>query len=321
MTRLIFLTLSILMFCSVQQLFSEDQPTEFHVENGNLRLVVSTQGAEAQSLYGIRSNLEYLWQGDPKFWSSRSPILFPIIGRVKDGKYAWRGKTYSISIPHGFAKDMNFELEVHEAARLQFLLKSSEETKKQYPFDFQFRVEYVLEGTSLDIRFRVDNTGLRSMPFAWGAHPGFRVPLEVGEKFEDYRFDFAEQESLERLLLDGVFMSGKKSPFDLKNGVSLTLQRRIFDDEAIILQNIRNRTVFLVGPDDRRRWSLRFDDFEFLAVWQPEKSDAPFVSLEPWTGLPDPSDKTISELDEKIGMKTIPPGGNATAKLRFTLLD
>ena len=116
-------------------------------------------------------------------------------------------------------------------------------------------------------------------------------------------------------------MSGKKSPFVLKDGVSLTLERRIFDDEAIILQNIQNREMILVDSDNRKRWSLQFDDFEFLALWQPEKSEAPFVSLEPWSGLPDPSDKTISELDEKTGMKTIAPGGFATAKIRFTLFD
>ena len=322
MTRPILLILAILMLANLQQSFSEELPSyEFQIENESLRLTVSAQGAEAQSLYGVRSGLEYLWQGDPEFWSSRSPILFPIIGRVKEGKYTWRGKTYSISIPHGFAKDLPFEPESCEASRLQFLLKSSEETKKQYPFHFQFRVEYVLEGSSLDIRFRVDNTDSQPMPFAWGAHPGFRVPLAEGEKFEDYRFDFADKESPERLLLDGVFMSGKKSSFALKDGLSLTLPRRIFDDEAIILQNIQNRTVFLVDPSDRRRWSLQFDDFEYLALWQPEKSEAPFVSLEPWTGLPDPSDKTISELDAKTGMKIVPPGGFATAKLRFTLLD
>ena len=320
MTRQTFLALSILMLGSVQHSFAVD-PVGFSIENENLRLVVSAQGAELQSLYGVRSGLEYLWQGDPKFWNDRSPILFPILGRVKDGKYSWRGKTYSISIPHGFAKDLPFELEHREAARLQFLLKSSEETKKQYPFEFQFRVEYVLTGPSLDIRFRVDNTGSQPMPFAWGAHPGFRMPLKDGEKFEDFRFDFAAAESPERLLLDGVFMSGKKSPFALKNGRSIPLERRIFDDEAIILHNIRNRTIFLVGPGDRRRWSLRFDDFEFLALWQPTKSEAPFVSLEPWTGLPDPSGKAISELDEKVGMKTLPPGGAAEAKLKFTLLD
>jgi len=320
MTRQVFFTLSILMLCSAQQSFSAD-PTEFRIENENLRVIVAAQGAEVQSLFGVRSGVEYLWQGDPQFWSSRSPILFPILGRVKGGKYSWRGKTYSISIPHGFAKDLPFELELREAARLRLLLKSSSETKKQYPFDFQFRVEYVLEGSSLEIRFRVDNVGSQPMPFAWGAHPGFRMPLQNGEKFEDYRFDFAAEESPERLLLDGVFMSGKKSPFALNNGRSLTLQRRIFDDEAIILQNIRNRKIFLVGPGDRRYWSLQFDDFEFLALWQPIKSEAPFVSLEPWTGLPDPSDKTICELDEKVGMKIVPPGGFAEAKLKFTLLD
>ena len=173
MTRQIILTLSILIFSSVQQLFSG----ETQIANESLRLIVSTQGAEVQSLYGVQSGLEYLWQGDSKFWSSRSPILFPIIGRVKEGKYSWRSETYSISIPHGFAKDLPFELEFRETTRLQFLLKSSEETKNQYPFDFEFRVEYVLEGNSLDICFRVDNTGSQPMPFVWGAHPGFRVPL------------------------------------------------------------------------------------------------------------------------------------------------
>ena len=310
------------MLYSVPHIFSADvTPNDFQMENGNLRLVVSACGAEPQSLYGIRNGLEYLWQGDPKFWSGHAPILFPIIGRVKEGKYSWHGKMYSISIPHGFAKELPFELETREAGRLSFLLKSSEETKKQYPFDFQFRVEYVLDGASLDFRFRVDNTGTQPMPFVWGAHPGFRVPLEAGETFEDYRFDFADKESPERLLLDGVFMSGKKSPLGLKDGVSLPLQRRIFDDEAIILQNIKNRTIFLVGPGDRQRWGLRFDDFEFLAVWQPVKTEAPFVSLEPWSGLPDPSDRKISELDEKTGMKTVAPGGFATATLRFTLFD
>jgi galactose mutarotase-like enzyme len=315
-----FFALAMMMSCSFQQSFAEDRP-EFRIENENLRLVVSSHGAEAQSVYGVRSGIEYLWQGDPQFWSSRSPILFPILGRVKEGKYSWRGETYSITIPHGFAKNSPFELERREAARLQFLLKSSAETKKQYPFDFQLRIEYVLEETSLVTRFHVTNTGSQPMPFSWGGHPGFRVPLSAGEKFEDYRLDFATEESPERHLIEGVFVSGKTTPFALKDGRSIPLKHQIFDDEAILLQNIKNRKVFLVGPGDRRRWSVEFDDFEFIAFWQPQKTESPFVCLEPWSGLPDLFDKTISELDEKIGMKTLPPGGSAEAKTKFTLLD
>lgn len=294
-------------------------PGEFRIENEFFRVSASEQGAELQSVVDVRGKTELLWQGDKKYWASRSPVLFPIVGRVHNSVYVYGGKTYRIDSPHGFALRSRFEATADAPDRMTFRLVSSEKTLVQYPFPFRFEIEYSLENSSLCMTFRVENTGKETMPFSVGAHPGFRVPLGENERFEDYRLEFAEPEKPTRILLDGVFISGKKAPFLPTGGKIIPLERQLFDDEAVILGEIGKKTISLVGPADRKRWSLHFDDFRYLALWQPERSDAPFVSLEPWDGLPDLSGIPIAHLDRKQDVTLLPPGKKAQFRLVFEL--
>lgn len=291
---------------------------EYHIENERLRLVVSRLGAEMHSLRDKRTETEFLWQGDETYWGRRAPILFPIIGRVRNGIYSFLGKTYSIDIPHGFAKTSRFRVEYQEKKRVGLSLESTPETLAQYPFPFCLDVEYLLDGMELIFRFRVTNTGEQRMPFSSGTHPGFRVPLEKNERFEDYRLRFASDEHLRRILLDGMFLSGEQMPFPLQGGV-LPLTRRLFDEEAIILGGFREKAVSLWGPNARRRFTIHFEDFRYLAIWRPAHSDAPFVCLETWNGLPDPVTAETNALDRKPGIDFLEPGQSSQTTLRLEI--
>lgn len=290
--------------------------TEYRIENDRLRLTVDSRGAEMKSIFGLPDKTEFLWQGDPKSWPGRAPILFPIVGRVKDGVYAHEGRICQIDSPHGFAKSSSFEAECRGTDRVRFTLRSSAETRKQFPFDFVLRAEYSLAGSTLRLRFRVENTGTEPMPYSLGGHPGFNVPLGEGERFEDYRLEFEAEEDPERVLLDGVFLSGRQVPFPLKDRRVIPLSWRLFDDDAIILDKIRRHAVSLIGPGDRRYWTFSFDDFQYLGIWQLPRSNASFVSLEPWNGLPDSNSPGISELSRKAGIRILPPRAAAEASFQ-----
>ncbi|MDR1959641.1 MAG: aldose 1-epimerase family protein [Planctomycetaceae bacterium] len=295
--------------------------TVSQLANESLRVVVSSQGAEMLSLSDVRSGVGFLWQGDARYWNARSPILFPIVGRVQQGAYLHRGRRYAIHSPHGFTQYSAFRLEYSEPDRLRFLLESSEETLKQYPFPFRLRVEYILRDQSLQLRFRIENTGAEEMPFSLGIHPGFRVPIENEERFEDYSLQFADAEDPRQILLDGVFLSGKQRPFPLKNQTTLPLERRVFDNDGVILSGIRRKTVSLLDPGGRKRWSLSFEDFDCLALWQPKNTDAPFVSLEPWNGLPDLSGHDSGEITCKPGIRTLSPESHADFSVGIAIED
>ena len=289
----------------------------YSVRNDHLQVVVAPHGAEIQSIKDFRTQTEYLWQGDPRYWADRSPLLFPIIGRIRNGVYSYEGKTYSMEMPHGFLQSRDFQPTSIAADRIALQTTSTPETLLQYPFAFRFTVEYRLVGASLEFLFQIENKDERpTMPFSLGTHPGFRVPLADDEKFEDYRLMFEHEEHPQRVELDGVFLARKASAFTLQSNRFLPLCHRLFDHEAIILGEIQKKSVSLIDPAGTVRWTLHFDDFDYLTLWQP--ADAPFVCLECWNGLPDPAESETNELARKPGGKTLASGETARFSLRIS---
>ena len=111
-------------------------------------------GAELNSLQKIENDFEYIWQGNPKYWARHSPVLFPIVGRLKNDSYFYKDKKYSLS-QHGFARDKEFELLKKEHDFIEFSLKNDEETLKNYPFLFELNISYKLEKTKLISGFSI----------------------------------------------------------------------------------------------------------------------------------------------------------------------
>jgi len=169
----------------------------FILENGILKVVIAPKGAELQSLVHTGSGIEYMWNGDPAYWAKRSPVLFPIVGSLKNNTYFYQGKSYKLP-RHGFARDMEFEVEKQSPKAITFLLRSDTETKKNYPFDFEFRIRYQISGDELSTEYQVTNTGSGVMLFSVGGHPAFRLPLTGDTQFADYYLRFDETENLAR---------------------------------------------------------------------------------------------------------------------------
>ena len=179
----------------------EEHRMRYKILNDFLRLEVNSLGAEAMSLQSLPDQIEFLWQGDAKYWARHSPILFPIVGALKNNKFTLNGKEYEMA-QHGFARDSEFELKEAADQSLTFFLKENPQTLKQFPFPFELSTSYKLEGKSVLIRHDIVNTGQEKMWFSIGEHPGFNCPLFSNETMEDYSLEFEKEERLERRFLE-----------------------------------------------------------------------------------------------------------------------
>ena len=174
----------------------------YTIENDSLRVVAKSDGAELTSIITKADGREYLWQADKQHWSRHAPVLFPFVGRLKNDRYVYNGKTYAVG-QHGFARDKEFVLSAQSEQYLEFSLQSDARTRTLYPFDFALKIGYRLEGGSVAVEYTVSNTGNSEMLFSIGAHPGFNIPLFAGETIEDYILQISQPESASIHLLDG----------------------------------------------------------------------------------------------------------------------
>ena len=206
------------------------------IENQALSLTVDTKGA--QMLHLQSGGTEYLWQGDPKYWSDRAPHLFPFIGRLTDNSYRLGETVYPMSI-HGFAAHSDFSVVGTSEDCLVMELTDSTETRKQYPFAFSLQIIYRLVGSRVEITYRVENRSSVTMPFGIGGHPGFRVPLVDGERFDDYSINFSQPCQPDRVgFTPAVYLNSHDKRYPLTEDTRLDLQHSLFDEDAIILKNM-----------------------------------------------------------------------------------
>ncbi len=285
------------------------------LSNGRLSVTVSDYGAQLQSVK--LDGVERLWQGDPAVWDERSPILFPFVGRIKEGKYTFEGKEYPAPGPHGFARRSTFTLADHGEDYLTYRLTSSEQTKAVYPFDFALDITYRIDANNLTQSFTVKNTDNRVIYYAFGAHPGFLVPATEGSDFNDWYLEFAEGEALNQAMLDGMFMSRRVEPCRFAKGNRISLYHEMFDDDAFILTGLKNKKFVLKNDKTKEQIASDCSDFEYLAFWQATGSGAKYLCVEPWNGLPsdatDPEDLTV-----KRDMRTLVPNEQETCSVSYT---
>lgn len=254
------------------------------IGNGCLTVTADEWGAQLQSVRAA-DGTEYLWQGDPAYWSDRALNIFPYVARLWQGRYEMDGKTYEMPI-HGFAPTSRFELAEKTDDRMVFELRSDEKTYAQYPRHFVFRIIYALNGNKLETVYEVMNQDDKTMYFGLGGHPGFNVPLEKGRSFEDYRLRFSEPCMPVRVgFSEDCFVNGKDTAFGLQGGKMLPLRHDLFDNDAIVLRDAV-REVTLEAPESTRSVTVSYPDMPYLGIWHWPKKDAPYVCIEPWTSLP-----------------------------------
>ena len=285
------------------------------IENELLKIAVDTKGAQLMSVLSKKTGVEYIWQGDPAYWTGRAYNLFPFIGRMYEGVFTYENKTYP-SRSHGLARYYEFVLEECNDNTLTFLFTDNEDTKKEYPFSFEFRVSFILNGNALTTKYIATNKDSREMLCAFGGHPGINIPFGNGA-FEEYYLDFGKKTDVKRqLLAEGdMFMADKAVAYELVDGVKLPLKHDLFDHDAIILENSSGE-VSVRCDKESRYVTMKYDEYPFIGFWHACKTDAPFVCLEPWSALPAIDGKVV-ELESKPHMTKIAP--TASASKSFTL--
>lgn len=270
------------------------------LKNENVSAKVISKGAELKSL--VVGGRELMWRADPAFWGKTSPLLFPMIGTLKNGKTLIDGKEYSIT-KHGFARDLELTPETITGTSAMFSLKQSDYTKAMYPFDFTFTVRYTLKSDGITVTYRVSNdTTDKKMPFCIGAHPAFACDGD----FSDYRLEFQKLENAAVPNYDletGLHEENNRREL-LKDDNVLKLDHKLFYLDVCYFDKPNSRSVMLLGKDNKGV-RVDFPDFTSLGVWQAK--DAPFLCIEPWCGSADFDDCT-GIFDEKRGIVILPPG-------------
>lgn len=266
-----------------------------------LTVTCSPAGAELTSVKDT-AGTEYLWQAGAA-WQRHAPVLFPIVGKLRNDTFSYKGKEYTMS-QHGFARDRVFEISEQQKDRITFTLNADDKTRKNFPFDFLLRIRYTLHNTELITTYEVTNRGKDPMPFSIGAHPGFRCPLLPEEKFTDY-FILFEKYSLMQTVLHGG-LRGKETrmlPLDEKR---LPLTPTLFDEDALVFGNGQVNRVSLISSVTGRGVELISEDWPYFGIWS-KKGNREFVCLEPWFGVADSMEST-GRLEEKEGIMTLEAG-------------
>ena len=285
----------------------------YTLQNDILTVQVSDIGAEIHSVK--REDCEYIWVGDPAFWSSHAPLLFPVCGRFFEAKYTHEGKTYEIPC-HGFIRKAPLLLECVNDTSICFRVESTEETKKIYPFDFVLKIWHVLEGESITTRFEIENTGACVLAATVGGHPGFNVPLGGKGKFEDYYLEFGKPCTPNQIEISprGLF-TGKKTAYPLEEGNILPLSHKLFEIDGIFLSRM-DSTVTLKSAKSARAVTLEYPDMPYLGIWHPSACEAPFACIEPWCGLPG-YDGEMEDIITRHDMFHILPGKVQTVQFKM----
>lgn len=257
------------------------------LKNEFLSVQISSKGAELTSIKNLKNGMEYLWQADPKFWNRHAPILFPVVGTLRNNQYSIHGKQYELS-SHGFARDKDFSVSHKNTTTAIFEIVKSEETEKVYPFDFQLVVRYVLSGNKIGIQYLVINVDNKDMYFSIGAHPGFNTPLSDKINFTDYYLEFDVDETITKYYAEGSLLT-KKVDLLAKDTKEMSLSPEYFNKGLIIIKNLKSSAVALKCKKHDRYIKVYYPEFKYLGIWT-KSPDSQFVCLEPWFGIADPID-------------------------------
>ena len=280
----------------------------FTISNKILTATINSKGAELNSLK--KDKREYIWEGNPEFWGKHSPILFPIVGTLKDSFFIYANQKFELS-RHGFARDNEFEIIKSSENEIIFSLQSSEKTLEIYPFEFELQIIYTLEENSLAITYQVKNESKTKMPFSIGGHPAFSLP----EKFEKYSLLFEKQETLTSYVLENDLVSENKKTFELREK-QFPLNYQTFENDALIFKSLKSKSIAIL-ENQKPLLNFSFQDFPNFGIWT--KPNASFICLEPWVGYSDTSNAN-GNLFEKEGIIILEEGKKFQASFYIEIL-
>ena len=286
------------------------------LENGKLKITVADHGAELKSITGLSDGTEYLFDSNPEWWKYSSPVLFPIVGKLENGKFRADGKEYEMPA-HGFARVSDFECVREESDEVVFQLKWNEETLKNYPYKFLLEIAYVLKENRVEVIWTVKNLDDKEIYFSIGAHPAIKCPIVDGENFEDcyLKFNVAEKSGRIPLTANGTF-THEKTP--LLDGTEFNLNYEIFKNDALIFDDLKSDSISVCSRKSSKSVTLVAKGFPFWGIWSPVKGGAPFVCIEPWHGHAD-FEGFSGDISKKDGIKKLPAGQSFDAGYSFVI--
>ncbi|MDD3252137.1 MAG: aldose 1-epimerase family protein [Lachnospiraceae bacterium] len=254
------------------------------IKDDSVSATVDTLGAQLISFQG-RTGKEYIWQRDPAYWTSCSPLLFPAVGNSRNGKTLFDGISYDMP-KHGVCRSEEFEVVSQSVNEVTLRLSANEATRIHYPYDFVLTLTYQLEDGRLQITYQVANPQDSELLYCIGAHPGFLCPMEDGAVFEDYQLEFEQVEDTTAMPYDLAAMQfdAAGNGLRLEHTSVLPLSYDLFDQDAVYFEQILSRRVSLIHKESRKGIEVSYPDFESVAFWTMSDKKAPFLCIEPWNG-------------------------------------
>lgn len=249
-------------------------------------------GAQLMSIKSLKTDREFLWQGDKNIWSERSPLLFPIVGRAMNDRIKINGNEYPIKM-HGYAKDSEFKTNLHTSDTIEYLLTENNYTLSMYPYKYNLYVVYTLSDNKLKITYKVENTDNKTIYFSIGAHPGFNC--EIGDVLE-----FEQNETLKTNILNNEHYIGSTLPY-LNNEKIITITENTFDNDALIFEQTKSKAITLKSKKSSYSIKFTYNEAPYLGIWS--KPNAPYVCIEPWYGADDTEGTDYEFCDKPTSVK------------------
>jgi len=285
----------------------------FTLQNDRLTLQIAARGAELISAVA-HDGCSYIWSGDPAFWGERAPWLFPFCGRLPDAKYTHNGAEYAIPI-HGFARHQDFSVVEACDTSLTLSLYANGQTRAQFPFDFCLTIAYQLTENRLSITATIENTGKDILPATFGAHPGFCLPLDADARFTDYVLEFGAPCTPQKIVFsERGLCTGERVAFPLHNAVQMDPTDPEISAIGLFLANTA-KSISLRAKEHPHGLTVEFPEAPYLGFWR-AGSDAPFLCIEPWFGLPS-VEKEHEELCKKNDLFRILPRECKSVELAY----
>lgn len=288
------------------------------LKNKFLSIKINLKGAELSSFYNKKDGIEHVWQADANIWARHAPILFPIVGKVKNDEYYVGDKKYKLT-QHGFARDSIFELDKKTDTKAVFKLIYNKKSLDIYPFKFCLYVEYILKNYELHIKYTVENLDKKNIYFSLGAHPAFNIPFYKKDNFDDYYLEFDTKEKADRLLLSKNGLRNEKIEKNyINNSKILELKYSIFDDDALIFEKLNSNSISIKSKKHKSYISIGINDAPLLGIWTMPKKNAPYICIEPWHGITD-SEKSTGIYNDKKAINSLGIGAKFTQNLSIEI--
>ena len=292
---------------------------QISLKKGSLTAVADTMGGELISMQD-RHKTEYIWQGDGAYWSGRNPILFPIVGKLKDDRVMIHGTAYNMK-QHGFARSKEFIPVAQGEDFVELELCADAQTLAQYPFHFSLRVRHTLLENGFDIQFCITNLDSLPMPYCIGAHTAYRCPLIAGEAFEDYQLIFEHTETAQTILPYANGLWHDRREIALNHTDTIPLHHALYDRiDTLVFDGLQSKRVRLLHKTTKRGVEVSFSDFPMIAFWTMPHKNAPYICIEPWQGCA-AYDNESGRFEDKPYCVTLQPQQARTLHYTVTILQ